>query len=207
MAHFEVGEKDGVASLDAVTSTKTFRTASMQGFFIKTFNASVTLKGTVVPAIPDGAEVFVVDYQDLSLSPDTVVVGIENPECFQKISQLMHLFPFESLAFVLQYHSISPVKWLMNLSNPYLHFGDFDPAGIAIYVNTYYKVLGAERCTFFVPDHIDSLLDKYGNRDLFNKQMGMLPGKELVDQSELKDLIDLLQTTGKGLEQERLLRL
>lgn len=207
ISNFEGGEKDGVASLEAVTSTKTFRTQSMQGFFIKSYNAEVIMNGEELPTVPEGAELFVVDYQALAISPQTVVVGIENPECFRKIHQLRHYFPFESVVYVMRYHSISPVKWLITISNPYLHFGDFDPAGIAIYQNEYCKPLGEERCTFFVPDQIHSLLDKYGNRALFDKQAGDLPAKELFDQPDLQDLIELLQTTGKGLEQERLLSL
>ncbi len=207
ITHFEGGEKDGVASLEAVTSTKIFRTQSVQGFFIKSYNADVMMNGVVLPTVPEGAELFVVDYQDLSISPQTVVVGIENPECFRKINQLRHYFPFESVVYVMRYHSISPVKWLATIPNPYMHFGDFDPAGIAIYHNEYCKPLGEERCTFFVPDQIRSLLEKYGNRALFDKQAGDLPPKELFDQTGLQDLIELLQSTGKGLEQERLLGL
>jgi len=207
VTNFEAGEKDGVTSLEAVTSTKTFRTQSMQGFFIKSYNANVMMKGEVLPTVPEGVELFVVDYQEFSVSPQTVVVGIENPECFRKINQLRHYFSFESVVFVMRYHSISPVKWLMTIPNSYIHFGDFDPAGIAIYYNEYCNPLGEERCTFFVPDQIQLLLDKYGSRALFDKQARDLPAKALFDQPDLQELIELLQTTGKGLEQERLLSL
>lgn len=203
--NYEGRGTDGVGSLEAVTSTKTFRKESLQGFFIKSWNAGGMLNGQALPSVPEGAELFIVDFAALAVDPEVVIVGVENPECFRKLEQLKHLFPNVPLLFVMRYQSISPQKWLMTIPNRYLHFGDFDPAGIAIYYHEYLKVLGEERCTFLIPKGIEELIENFGNRELYNKQAHQMPAKDQIQQTDLRKLMETMQRTGKGLEQERLL--
>ncbi|TAJ12562.1 hypothetical protein DMA11_12185 [Marinilabiliaceae bacterium JC017] len=196
---------DGQASLQATTSTKTFRKHSLQGFFIKPFNTSITLSNKPVPELPPGAELFVHQPELLTLSPSALVIGVENPECFIKFHKLLHLFPQQEILVVMRYLSISPNKWLATIPNQYLHFGDFDPAGIAIYFNEYLSKLGAHRCRFLVPNNIDDLIHIFGNADLFNKQKHQLPDSSNFNQPELLELINTIKKYGKGLEQERMI--
>lgn len=196
-------ECDGEQSLEATTSTKTLRRKSLQGFFIKSFCSTLSLNHHPLQPLPAGVEYFISDPPHLNLPASVTVVGIENPECFTKIDRLRHLFPNESI-FVMRYHSHSPVRWLKTISNPYLHFGDFDPAGIAIYHNEFLQPLGEKRCCFFVPAEIKTLLKK-GDPALFDQQIHQFPPLDRFKQTDLRHLIQEIRRTGKGLEQEYLL--
>lgn len=198
-------ERDGEASLKATTSTKTLRTGSLQGFFIKAFGTKLRVGETALNALPDGVEYFVSNFQSLEISSEALVVGVENPECFTKAERLLHLFSRKELVFVLRYHSNRLIQWLEKIENPYLHFGDFDPAGIAIYCNEYLARLGERRCRFFVPKQIEMLLELEGSAELFDQQAHLWPPKQDVVQSDLQGLVQLISRTGKGAEQELLL--
>lgn len=199
-------DRDGENSLQATTSTKAFRSQGMQGFFIKSFGSTVSINGQALDALPDGVEYFVHHPDSLQISPTALVVGIENPECFVKIDRLMELLPKGDLVFVMRYHSLSPVKWLQSSQNHYLHFGDFDPAGIAIYCNEYLSRLGSDRCRFFVPSGIEAMIKENGQIELYDRQQQQWPPKVKIMQPELAALIAVIDQCGKGLEQEWLLR-
>ena len=106
---------------------------------------------------------------------------------------------------MMRYHSLSPVEWLKSIENNYLHFGDFDPAGIAIYCNEYLSRLGEDRCRFWIPSEIVSLMNAHGRPELFDRQHHLWPPRISFRQPELKELVDLITKQGKGFEQEQLL--
>ena len=196
---------DGENSLQASKSTKTFREGSLQGFFMKAVGTSIILDQQEIPSIPSGVELFIHQPNKLVISPETVVVGIENPECFLKFEVLRKLFPQQELLLVMRYMSLSPNKWLETIPNPYLHFGDFDPAGVSIYINEYRNKLGAERCLFFIPDNLERMLKEFGSSDLYDAQFHQIKNVIPTDYTEIQSLIMLLNKYQKGLEQERLL--
>ena len=200
-----VKDLDGEKSLTATTSTKAFRTQSMQGFFIKSIGRVTRMNGQVLDALPDGIDYFIHDPESLHIAPTALVVGIENPECFVKIERLRHLFPQQEIIFVMRYHSSSPARWLQSITNPYLHFGDFDPAGIAIYCNEYLARLGPERCQFLVPSGIEARIREKGQAELYDRQQLQWPPKIEITQPDLLELISTINQCGKGLEQEYLL--
>jgi hypothetical protein len=200
---FSQNSRDGEDSLRATTSTKTLRSKSLQGFFIKTFDSVLTLKNQPLSFLPHGVEYFISDFDALRISETATVIGVENPECFTKMNLLRHLFPADS-TFVMRYHSSSPAKWIQTIPNPYLHFGDFDPAGIAIYCNEYLKHLNPARSTFFIPDNIEEII-KNGQTELYDAQRQYVPALKGVRQESLRQLIHFIEKHGKGAEQERLL--
>ncbi len=197
--------RDGEDSLQATTSTKTFRRKGMQGFFIKAFSTQLHVGGRALDALPDGVEYFVHEPAALHVPSSALIVGVENPECFVKIDRLIHRFPQKELVVVMRYHSLSPVEWLKTIENHYLHFGDFDPAGIAIYCNEYLSRLGEERCRFWVPPEIVSLMNAHGRPDLFDRQHQLWPPRIPFKQAELRNLVALITQQGKGFEQEQVL--
>lgn len=196
--------RDGEESLKAARSTKTLRTASLQGFFIKAFGTGISIGGSRLGLLPAGAEYFLSDFSALEIQPEAMVVGVENPECFQKAARLLHLFPDGPLVFVLRFYSNALLSWLESVGNPYLHFGDFDPAGIGIYCNEYLKRLGEGRCRFFVPENVETLIAG-GQSELFDRQQSGWPPQGGIEQPDLLRLIDLINRYGKGVEQECLL--
>jgi len=86
------------------------------------------------------------------------------------------------------------------MPNKYLYFGDFDFAGIGIYLNEYKKYLG-EKSEFFVPENIEYLFDNYGNKELYDNQKINFETKP-IDEFELLKLIEIIHKYKKGLEQE-----
>ena len=131
---------------------------------------------------------------------------MENPENFRYIDKQKYLFEEIKPLFVSRYpqsQSKDMIKWLLNIPNNYLHFGDFDFAGINIYLNEYKKYLG-DKATYFIPENIERLMSQYGNIELFYSQT---INSTLSNSNEngLLSLIKLINKTHKGLEQEILI--
>lgn len=119
----------------------------------------------------EGSFGFVTDWEIFTIPDDVTVIGIENMENFRMIRKQRHLFeeylhrhrlPQKAL-FVSRYPQSSDLrKWLTSISNKYLHFGDFDLAGIHIFLSEFQKYLGEERTYYLIPDDISSRL-KHGS--------------------------------------------
>jgi hypothetical protein len=149
---------------------------------------------------------FVYDFEKLIPDKGVTIVGIENPENFRHIDKQKYLFKGINPLFVCRYpqsQSRDLFKWLQSIPNNYLHFGDFDIAGLNIYLNEYKKHLG-EKTQYFLPENIDELILTKGNRDLYNKQKIQFD-EEIVDEENILNLLELLRKYKKGLEQEILI--
>lgn len=204
---FEADVSDGENSLGASKSTKTFRRKSLQGFFIKAFDTKMSISGEMIPSTPNGIELFIHQPDKLLISDTALVVGIENPECFLKFEQLYALFPQKEIIAIMRYMSNSPNKWLHSITNHYMHFGDFDPAGLSIYIQEYHQHLGGDRCSFFVPQNMEELLSEYGIASLYDQQIHLLKNVDFKLYPEIKCLFEWMKKHRKGMEQERLLTL
>jgi hypothetical protein len=84
-----------------------------------------------------------------------------------------------------------------------LHFGDFDFAGIGIYLNEFKRHL-ADRTTFFVPKNIDKLIGDHGNKQRYDEQKINFEVKS-IQEDNLLQLIDTIHKYRKGLDQEILI--
>lgn len=157
----------------------------------------------------EGSFVFVTDWEIFTIPDDVTVIGIENMENFRMIRKQRHLFeeylhrhrlPQKAL-FVSRYPQSSDLgKWLTSISNKYLHFGDFDLAGIHIFLSEFLKYLGEERTYYLIPDDISSRL-KRGSTKRYDEQL--LRFKEIHTAiAELQQLIDLINRERKGYDQE-----
>jgi hypothetical protein len=150
-----------------------------------------------------GTFTFIYDYENFIPSADITIVGIENPENFRHIQKQQKLFENIRPLFVSRYpQNKDLIRWLMNIPNNYLHFGDFDFAGINIYWNEYKRHL-QQRAGFFLPDGIEELIFKNGNRELYNNQILQISTKA-IDEKNVMILIELIEKYKKGLEQELL---
>jgi hypothetical protein len=205
ISEFETDSSDGESSLFASRSTKTFRGKSLQGFFIRAFHSEIVVSGVTMQPTPQGSELFINQPEKLEISESALVIGIENPECFLKFEKLAHLFHQNELIVVMRYLSNSPNKWLKTIKNSYLHFGDFDPAGLHIYIREYRNHLSASRCSFFIPADIEKLINRYGIPTLYDQQIHLLKNIDFQLYPEIERLMRLLKKHRKGLEQERLL--
>ena len=111
--------------------------------------------------------------------------------------------------FLLRYNNNSYIEWLQNIENDYLHFGDFDLSGIAIYISNFRKKLPENRCRFFIPPNIEAFIKNSKNRQNYFKQLNDNTVKSLnfEDYPELMPLVQLIRQEQKTLEQETLMRL
>lgn len=200
----EEGTSDGEASLGATKSTKTLRRRSLQGFFIQAYDTEVRISGKLLSEPVEGVSHFIYDYNQLNITREAVVVGVENPECFIKFSRLRVNFPYKEMVVVMRYMSISPVRWLSTIKNRYIHFGDYDPAGVSIYCHEYLFRLGEDRCSFYIPDDIATKMAYYGDTRLYDKQSAMEIDRGRLG-GALLELLRLMDRLGKGMEQERML--
>ncbi len=180
---------------------------------VRTFKGFLINSYSPLKAYINGAEValnseegifyFIYDYEQFKIPSDITVVGIENPENFREISKQRYLFEDIKPIFVSRYpqnQSKDLLKWLQTIPNPYLHFGDFDMAGIGIYLNEYKKKL-LDRAAFFVPNNVEETLIKHGNRARYNNQKESFKMSSIKEEKLMK-LIDLIYKYKKGLDQE-----
>ena len=153
---------------------------------------------------PEGSFVFIDNWQQFAIPEGVIVVGIENMENFRMIRHQRKLF--ESvlgdvpLLFVSRYPQSKDLRnWLMGIPNKYVHFGDFDLAGIHIFLAEFYKYLG-NRSEFLVPSDIEQRLAK-GSPVRYNKQYGKFCTLR-TDIQYLQLLIDLINKYHRGYDQE-----
>ena len=153
---------------------------------------------------PEGSFVFIDNWQQFAIPERVIVVGIENMENFRMIRHQRKLF--ESvlgdvpLLFVSRYPQSQDLRnWLIGIPNKYVHFGDFDLAGIHIFLTEFYKYLG-NRSEFLVPSDIEQRLAK-GSPVRYNKQHGKYCALR-TDIRYLQLLIDLINKYHRGYDQE-----
>ena len=160
---------------EATGDSKLVNVRSCPGFPVNAYSPiRCTLRGrelTVCP--PEGSFMFISDWKEFAVDADALVVGIENMENFRMIRQQRDLFEQcignNRLLFVSRYpQSVDLRSWLQIIPNRYIHFGDFDLAGINIFLTEYNAYLG-NRSSFLIPSDIERRLAK-GTIERYNDQ-------------------------------------
>ena len=198
---------DSRASIAAETGNSKLATVrSCPGFPVNSYEPiTCSLRGHVfVVNPPDGSFVFIDDWKHFSIPKDVVVVGIENMENFRMIRQQRTLFESilgdNKLLFVSRYPQSTDLrKWLQTIPNKYVHFGDFDLAGIHIFLTEFHRYLD-DRSTFLIPFDIEQRLAK-GSQDRYNNQYSKYHTLH-SDAPYLQSLIDLINKYHRGYDQE-----
>ncbi len=191
----------------AASDSKAKTIRSFKGFLINCCRPlEACLNGVPLHISPvPGTFTYLYDFEHFVPAEDVTIVGVENGENFRYVERQEKLFPVEKVLFVSRYpQSGDLIQWLKTIPNRYLHFGDFDFAGINIYLNEFKKHLG-KRADFFVPDNIAELFHNYGNRALYDRQCRTAPHRSCLQEPALERLWDLITTEKKGLEQEVLI--
>ena len=171
----QTGETSRSVQASATGNSKLIAVRSCPGFPINTYEPIVCLlNGREMIVNPqEGSFMFISDWQSFSIPQDVVVVGIENMENFRLIRQQQTLFERtigpDRLWFVCRYPQSSDLRsWLQTIPNRYVHFGDFDLAGISIFLTEFHAYLG-ERSSFFIPSDIEQRLPN-GSLERYNAQ-------------------------------------
>lgn len=189
-----------------IGNSKLVLTRSCPGFPVNSYEPiSCLLHGRELVICPqEGTFVFVADWQAFSIPTDVVVVGIENMENFRLVRQQKALFssllPGKRLLFASRYPQSSDLRsWLQTIPNAYVHFGDFDLAGINIFLTEFHCFL-CDRSSFLIPMDIEERLRK-GSLERYREQYPKF--KNLFsDIPSLQRLIDLIHQYRRGYDQE-----
>lgn len=206
--YIQISNQDNVlrSELVAISSnSKLVKVRTFKGFLVNCYSPiQATLDGQQITINPvNGTFQFIYDFEKFILSPDITIIGIENPENFRHIERQKYLFKDIKPLFVSRYpqnQSKDLIKWLQSITNNYIHFGDFDFAGIGIYLNEFKKHL-ADRASFFVPINIDKPIAEYGNRKRYDEQKINFKMKSIREE-KLIQLIEIIHKYRKGLDQE-----
>ena len=157
-----------------------------------------------------GSFLYISDFQAFRIPSDTVVVGVENMENFrlpelqtavwEEIQEQYGEGGVPPLLLVSRYpQSRDLATWLQGIPNKYVHFGDFDLAGVHIYLTEFYARLG-ERAAFFVPGDIEDRLS-HGSRERYDTQFERF-GKMEVSDARVQRLVGLIHRHHRGYDQE-----
>ncbi len=198
---------DSRASLAVETgNSKLLNVRSCPGFPVNSYEPiTCLLRGNVfVVNPPDGSFVFIDDWKHFSVPEDIVVVGIENMENFRMIRQQRKMFEsllgVKSLLFVSRYPQSTDLRnWLKSISNKYVHFGDFDMAGISIYLTEFQKYLG-DRASFLIPSDLEQRLSQ-GSSVRYNAQYGKFHTLHCSDKN-IQSLLELINKYCRCYDQE-----
>ena len=202
----QAGNTSRSVQASATGNSKLIAVRSCPGFPINTYQPiACLLNGREMILNPqEGSFMFISDWQSFSIPQDVVVVGIENMENFRMIRQQQALFERTigpvRLLFVSRYPQSSDLRsWLQTIPNYYIHFGDFDLAGIHIFLTEFHTFLG-ERSSFFIPEDIEQ---KLANGSLERYHVQYLKFKNLTtDIPVLQHLIDTINTYHRCYDQE-----
>lgn len=208
----EVNASDSRATMAAETgNSKLVMVRSCPGFPVNSYEPIECFldENPFVVNPQEGSFLFVSDWENFTIPEDVVVIGIENMENFRMIRRQRTLFDrylhnhalSDKVLFVSRYPQSTDLrKWLCTISNHYLHFGDFDLAGINIFLYEFQQYLGKERSSYLIPDDIESRL-KSGSRKRYDEQYYRF--KDIKsDVCELQQLIDLIHHERKAYDQE-----
>ena len=179
---------------------------SCPGFPVNSYESiACSLDGKdIVINPPEGSFVFIDNWQHFTIPEDVVVVGIENMENFRMIRHQRKWF--ESLLgeipllFVSRYPQSKDLrKWLQGIPNRYVHFGDFDLAGIHIFLTEFHKHLG-ERSSFLIPSDIEKRL-VIGSQKRYNSQLSRFRNLK-SDDKRIQTVIELINKYHRCYDQE-----
>lgn len=209
---FEANAYDSRALMATETgNSKLVMIRSCPGFPVNSYErVECFLGGEPFPVNPqEGSFLFVSDWKKFTIPEDVVVIGVENMENFRMIRRQRRFFEeylhahglSDKVLFVSRYPQSTDLRrWLCTIFNHYLHFGDFDLAGISIYLFEFRQYLGKERSSYLIPDDIESRL-KSGSRKRYDEQCEHF--KDIKsDILELQRLIELIHKERKAYDQE-----
>lgn len=159
---------------------------------------------TIAPT--EGSAIYIADWESFIPPVNALVVGVENMENFLKIRHQENLFSSclrqdkTQILFVARYAFSSDLtQWLRLIPNRYLHFGDFDLAGINIFLTQFQPAVG-ERGSFLIPSDIEERL-RHGSRQRYDEQYSKYQQFTTTD-TDLNKLITMIHRYRRCYDQE-----
>lgn len=191
------------------SDTKRIESKSFNGLMVSVFDKlRVNINGQQQYIYPiEGTGLFIHYISKLELDNDIVLVGVENPQVVWYISKYKYLFEENKKYIFLslsEYKTSYQYKWLESFKGEYIHFGDFDLAGINIYLNTIVpRLKNCKKYSFLMPDNIYTIIREKNYKKDFLNQIRYL-NLESQNNTQLQKLIDFIKDNKITLEQESL---
>ena len=171
--------------------TKAKNIAVMDGFYI---NGVCKLENITLPIV-DESVLFIKKLPKIDTT--TLIVIVENFENIVYAQKLLRYFKNEDILFI--YRNKKALEFVETTKNEVIYFGDFDLAGVNIYLNEILK--RNKDVELFIPKNIKELLIKYGSPKLYKKQF--FKYKDIKsDIKEIEQLLKMMHELQKSLEQE-----
>ncbi len=189
-------------------NSKTSSQRSLPGFLVNSYSPiECKLGGKILTIDPaERSAVYIADWRHFLLPSTTLIIGIENSENFLRIREQKYIFEGclaqdeTEILFVSRYAlSGDLMDWLRSVPNRYVHFGDFDLAGIDIFLKQFKPHVG-ERGSFLIPSDIESRL-KQGSRKRYDDHYLKYANLTAPDQP-LRHLISLIHKYRRCYDQE-----
>lgn len=188
----------------ATGDTKTKNITTISGLYIngyENFQVEVNNEKFNISNILNNTSFFIHKNNIVKISKDILIVGVENMESLLLIQKQKNLFENYSKKKLFIFINPSMLKLIENLENEYLHFGDFDLAGISIYETKIKPKI--KNSNFFVPTNIEKLIIN-GNKNLYQKQYEKYKNIKSTEE-KVQDLINLINENKRVIEQELLI--
>lgn len=206
--YIETLKKENLIRADLVAvaaDSKLKLVRTFKGFLVNCYSPiTAIINGEKIIISPTkGTFQFIYDFESFIPEKDITIIGVENPENFRYIDKQQYLFNNIKPLFVSRYpqnQSKDLIKWLQSIPNDYLHFGDFDFAGIGIYLYEFKKHL-ADRASFFIPNNIEKLINENGSKKRYDQQKINFE-KSKINEVNILKLIEIIHKYKKGLDQE-----
>lgn len=204
----EPKSRDEIA--DNYSHTKRVESKSFNGLMISVFDKlEVNFNEKKQFFYPlEGSGLFLHYTSKLQLDDDVIVVGVENPQVVWNIDKYKHLFNKEKRYLFLcisEYKTTYQYAWLESFSGEYIHFGDFDLAGINIYLYTIVpKLKKCKSHSYLIPDDIYEKIKKRNYQKDYSNQTRYL-NIESKFEPKLQELISFIKDTKLTFEQEMLI--
>ena len=203
------GGVDRASQVEVTGDSKFLSHRTFTGFLVNSFQPIDAVLSeeqlTILP--PNGTFMFIADYQHFCIPEDVVIIGVENAENFRHVARQKYLFEeYGKVLFVSRYpqnQNKDLLQWLLSIPNKYVHFGDLDLAGVAIYQNEFYRHLG-ERASLLIPEDYEERISK-GNLDLYNSQLPQY-GKMKIEDKRVSNLLSCIHRYHRGYEQEAFIK-
>jgi len=180
--------------IHANTHTKAKAIAPQDGLYI---NGNCEIENVKLPLFNNSA-IFLKEFP--KISKDILIIGVENFENLVYFQSQVKFFQNKNILFV--YRNSSMLRWFesfKNLENEIIYFGDFDLAGVDIYLN---EILPRNKnISFYIPKNIEKLIEQHGTNELYKNQLNRYKNISSTIKS-IQNLIDTIHKNQKGLEQE-----
>lgn len=214
---FLSGERDRAAlsrSAQAAETgdSKAEKCRSCPGFPVNSYESiACRLNGQEYALHPEaGTFVFISDWRSFRIPDEVTVIGLENMENFRLIREqrpfLDSLTGGAPILFVSRFPQSKDLgEWLSGIPNRYIHFGDFDLAGVSIYETEFAVKLrdtdgGSRRCSMFIPCDVENRL-RNGERKRYDDQLPKYGSLSSPD-PEVQRLLTLIHKYRRGYDQE-----